>query len=194
MYPKRVEHGNERVFPWRNSISVSMLKWSFIHSPKRLPLMYRYVSSFFGNNASYITKVTLGTDSLTEHRKVIHYRYNSVKEDKPDSHFSQLTCMGHPFVRWALRIPFMSFMRYSLWNRNPPYLRQITVFKWRFGSLVSFLIHISLKMTTDNSIVTILWIVFLLYIVISCCKGIKVVHQGTFMIVEHFGKFSVGCS
>ena len=47
-------------------------------------------------------------------------------------------------------------------------------------------------MATDNAIVAILWIVFLLYIVISCCKGIKVVHQGTFMIVEHFGKFSVG--
>ena len=52
--------------------------------------------------------------------------------------------------------------------------------------------HISLLITMVDSFVLILWVIFLLIIILTLVKGVKVVHQGTFMIVEHFGEFSVG--
>ncbi|KAK8802814.1 hypothetical protein WA171_006486 [Blastocystis sp. BT1] len=41
-----------------------------------------------------------------------------------------------------------------------------------------------------DSFVLILWVIFLLIIILTLVKGVKVVHQGTFMIVEHFGEYS----
>ena len=39
-------------------------------------------------------------------------------------------------------------------------------------------------------IIFLLFIVYLLYLVVS--KSIRIVHQGSFMIVERFGKYQVG--
>lgn len=51
--------------------------------------------------------------------------------------------------------------------------------------------HISLLITMVEVGVVIAWVVFLIIIALTLIKGVKVVHQGTFMIVEHFGEYSV---
>ena len=51
--------------------------------------------------------------------------------------------------------------------------------------------HISLLITMVEAFVVIPWAIFIIIILLTLVKGVKVVHQGTFMIVEHFGEYSV---
>ena len=58
----------------------------------------------------------------------------------------------------------------------------------RFPSNISL---ISLLITMIDAVVLIPWAIFIFVIILVVIKGVKVVHQGTFMIVEHFGEYNV---
>ena len=58
-------------------------------------------------------------------------------------------------------------------------------------SVCIFQFLISLLIIMVELFVGILWAVFIFIILLLVVRSVKVVHQGTFMIVEHFGEYSV---
>ena len=168
--------------------------------PYTLPMGFYWNAdtiSICNSNESDISRVPWQNTPQMNKRRGTHCRHYPVMECNFDSMSPQPSFFSFALSAEQQQKDTLCSISISSWNvvENVKTSRfeSNNRIQMRFGSCVSFLAQISLKMATDNLIVGILWIVFLFYIICSCCKGIKVVHQGTFMIVEHFGKFSVGC-